>query len=84
MHSRIMLTLLVISLLLCLSVSAVQFRVCSRDGRIWVYREDDPQPWYVSGRLVPQLPRADRQRLAGGMTVDGEAALRRLLEDYTS
>lgn len=84
MHPRIVLTALAMGLLLCLPVSAAQYWVGSRGGRIVVYRVDDPQPCYVSGQIVPRLPRADRQRLARGLTVEGEAALRRLLEDYTA
>ena len=84
MHPRIVLTALALALLLYLPVSAAQYWVGSRGGRIVAYRVNDPQPCYVSGQIVPHLPRADRQRLARGLTVEGEAALRRLLEDYTA
>ncbi len=72
---------LALALLLCLPPGP--FRIVSRADRIVVYRAEDPEPWYVSGRVVPLLPGADRARLARGFTVPDEAAVRQVLEDYT-
>ncbi len=53
-------------------------------GRLTVFRGSEKEPYMITDTYTSALPRADRLRLARGIEVESEAALRRTLEDYCS
>ena len=53
-------------------------------GKIGVFRGNSSTPGRTLDVDPASLPKADRQALSGGITVTGNNALRRALEDYES
>ena len=68
-----------------LTVSAIIENTSMRDynGRIavFVYGEDEPQE--VFDVFTSSLPRDEAERVYKGITVEGEEALQKLIEDFT-
>ena len=60
------------------------FVMGERRGRIAVWREGETEPFMTTDTLVYSLPKADRSKLAKGIVITGESALRKILEDYCS
>ena len=54
------------------------------DKRIAVFERGRSEPVYVSGVLVRDLPKADRELLSDGIRADSKKELDRLIEDYCS
>lgn len=54
------------------------------DGRIALWKDDDPQPVKVFPYYASMLPEADQRALKKGIYLDDDADLRQLLEDYLS
>lgn len=61
-----------------------RFFLTEERGRLAVYRSGEAEPYLVTDTVVNSLPRADRAAIRQGVEVQGEAELRRLLEDYCS
>ena len=57
-----------------------------KEGRIAVYRECEnvTQPMLITETLVDSLPEEDQIKLKEGISVRGDTALRKALEDYCS
>lgn len=53
-------------------------------GRIALWKDDDPKPVKVFPYYASMLPKADQQALERGIYLDDDADLRSLLEDYLS
>ncbi len=53
-----------------------------RNGRIALWKEEDPLPLYVFPISADALPTADRAALERGIHVADPTALAKLLEDY--
>lgn len=53
-------------------------------GRVVVYRAGESEPFMTTDTFTYSLPKADKQKLEQGIIIEGEAALRRTLEDYCS
>ena len=56
----------------------------SEGGRLVVYRLGEKKPFMTTDTFTYMLPKADKQKLEQGILIEGEAALRRTLEDYCS
>jgi hypothetical protein len=54
------------------------------DGRIALWKGDDPEPVKVFPYFASMLPEADQRALQNGIHLDEDADLRKLLEDYLS
>ena len=53
-------------------------------GRVVVYRAGESEPFMTTDTFVYSLPKSDKQKLEQGIIIEGEAALRKTLEDYCS
>ncbi len=51
------------------------------DERVFVYGEDEPQE--VFDVFTSSLPRGEAERVYKGITVEGDEALQKLIEDFT-
>lgn len=81
--------LALVSVLLLLSTGALaasdSYVLLEIDGLVGVFLESDTDnPKYVTDIVVLSLPSGDREMLSGGIRVDGEEALREILEDLGS
>jgi len=54
------------------------------EGVVAIFREGGDVPEVLTGILTDTLPEYDREQLAGGIWVDSEEELLRLLEDFGS
>ena len=54
------------------------------EGRVALWKDDDPKPIKVFPYYASMLPKADQQALEKGIHLDDDADLRSLLEDYLS
>jgi hypothetical protein len=54
------------------------------EGRIALWRGDDPEPVRVFPYSVATLPKEEQQRLQDGIRIESMAELQRLLEAYLS
>lgn len=54
------------------------------DGKLAVYLEGESAPQKIYDTFISALPEYDRALLSTGITVVGEEALARRIEDYTS
>lgn len=52
-------------------------------GRIAVFKYGEDKPDEVFDIFTSSLPESEVKRLQNGITVEGEKALQRLIEDYT-
>ena len=64
--------------------SEIQYTIRAYEGKIGVFREDSDSPNQTLDIPLSTLPQADRDALSAGITVTGNTALRRILEDYES
>lgn len=55
-----------------------------RDGRVALWKDDDPEPVIVSPYPVSMLPKKARDALADGIRVESEEELRALIDRYLS
>lgn len=69
-------------ILYCMAV--LSFLLGIQDGKVALWKTGHSQPLYVSRVSAASLPETDQTRLAQGILVEDEAALRQLLEDYLS
>lgn len=81
--------LALVSVLLLLSTGALaasdSYVLLEIDGLVGVFLESDTDnPKYVTDIVVLSLPSGDREMLSEGIRVDGEEALREILEDLGS
>ncbi|MBR1481760.1 MAG: hypothetical protein IJ598_02195 [Ruminococcus sp.] len=61
-----------------------RFVLGAERGRLVVYRQGESEPFITTETFTYTLPKPDRLRLEQGIEINGEAALRRTLEDYCS
>ena len=61
-----------------------RFVMCTDKGRVVVYRAGESEPFMTTETFVYSLPKPDKQKLEQGIIIEGEAALRKTLEDYCS
>ncbi len=62
----------------------VSFLLGIHDGRIALWKDDDPEPVRVFPYYANALPPSDRAALEKGILIEGESNLNRLLEDFLS
>ena len=60
------------------------YRVGEWEGQLAVFLEGQTRPDQVYDVYISTLPEEEQERLAAGIRVADDAALQRLLEDYTS
>lgn len=60
------------------------FMLGVHDGRVALWKEDDPQPIRIFPYRVTSLPPADQRALEKGIVIEAKEQLHRLLEDYLS
>lgn len=65
-------------------ILAFGFLLGIHQGRIALWKDDDPQPVKVFPYYASMLPKADQQALEKGIYLDDDTDLRKLLEDYLS
>lgn len=63
--------------------SAEKYTLRDYGGRIAVFKYGDDEPDEVFDIFTSSLPEGEIERLQKGITVEGEKALQRLIEDYT-
>lgn len=63
---------------------AQEYLLLEHEGRIGVFSAGRTALYEIVDVRVSTLPARDREMLAAGITVVGEAALRAILEDYSS
>lgn len=63
--------------------SAEKYTLRDYGGRIAVFRYGEDEPDEVFDIFTSSLPDGEIERLQTGITVEGEEALQRLIEDYT-
>jgi len=54
------------------------------EGRIALWKDNDPEPYKVFPYYASMLPRKDRETLKKGIYLENEEQLRKLVEDYLS
>ena len=54
------------------------------EGRIALWKDNDPKPYKVFPYSAGLLPRKDRETLRKGIYLENEEQLRKLVEDYLS
>lgn len=54
------------------------------DGRIALWKGDDPEPMRIFPYSAATLPKEEQQRLRDGIRIESMAELQRLLEAYLS
>ena len=54
------------------------------EGRIALWKDNDPEPYKVFPYYASMLPRKDRNALKKGIYLENEDQLRQLVEDYLS
>ena len=64
--------------------SSKRFVMGTDKGRVVVYRAGESEPFMTTDTFVYSLPKSDKQKLEQGIIIEGEAALRKTLEDYCS
>ncbi len=64
--------------------SSKRFVMAEDKGRVVVYRPGESEPFMTTDTFTYTLPKSDRQKLERGIIIEGEAALRKTLEDYCS
>lgn len=60
------------------------FLVGIHDGYVAIWKDEDPQPVYVSPISADALPEQDRQALEKGIHLPNAEALTKAIEDYCS
>lgn len=63
--------------------TAEKYTLRDYGGRIAVFSSDKDEPDEVFDIFTSSLPESEIERLQKGITVEGEKALQRLIEDYT-
>lgn len=61
-----------------------EYLLMEHEGKIGVFSAEKTALYEIVDVRVSTLPARDREMLAAGITVVGEAALRAILEDYSS
>ena len=61
-----------------------RFVMSADKGRVVVYRAGESEPFMTTDTFIYSLPKSDKQKLEQGIIIEGEAALRKTLEDYCS
>ena len=54
------------------------------EGRIALWKDNDPKPYKVFPYYAAMLPKEDRNTLKKGIYLENEEQLRKLVEDYLS
>jgi hypothetical protein len=54
------------------------------EGRIALWKDNDPEPYKVFPYYASMLPRKDRNALKKGIYLENEDQLRQLVEEYLS
>lgn len=65
-------------------VSGISYIIKDYFGKVAVFEGEQSAPFRVLDTYTSTLPTYDRQLLKEGITVTGEDALRKLIEDFTS
>ena len=60
------------------------FLIGNYNGRLAVWKEDDPEPYRIYPCPVYLLPRAERQMLQKGIRIDSMEDLSNFLENFLS
>lgn len=60
------------------------FVIKSENNRIVVYKKGENTPYITTDTLTSSLPKADITALEKGIQIEGEAKLKKSLEDYCS
>ena len=71
-----------LSLLYC--ILCLGFILGIHEGRIALWKDNDPEPYKVFPYYASLLPREDRNALKKGIYLENEDQLRKLVEDYLS
>jgi len=66
------------------SILALGFLLGIHQGRVALWKDNDPKPIKVFPYYASMLPKADQQALEKGIHLDDDVDLRKLLEDYLS
>ncbi len=66
------------------SASMREYLLVEHEGKIGIYNSERTVLYEILDVYVKTLPRRDREMLAEGIVVCGEAALRAITEDYSS
>ncbi|MBQ7415573.1 MAG: hypothetical protein IJW14_00870 [Oscillospiraceae bacterium] len=69
--------------LLCLALTAV-YLLGIHEGKVALWRGDDPEPLKVFPYSASSLPEDARKQLEAGVTANSLKELRQLVEDYLS
>ena len=67
---------------ICTMVLLAGFLLGIRDGRLALWRDDDPHPVQIYDIRADSLPPADRLQLRRGIRIESREALWLLLENY--
>ena len=67
---------------ICTMVLLAGFLLGIRDGRLALWRDDDPHPVQIYDIRAESLPPADRLQLRRGIRIESREALWLLLENY--
>jgi len=60
------------------------FLIGLHNGRIAIWKNEDPQPSYILPYRAELLPPADRENLQKGIRIENEDDLMHLIEDFCS
>lgn len=72
-----------LSTLLCTALLAV-YLLGVHDGKVALWKGDDPEPYRVFPYNVSQLPEDAQKQLEAGIPADSLKELRRIVENYLS
>lgn len=66
------------------SILCFGFLLGIHEGKIALWKDNDPEPYKVFPYYASLLPKADRNALKKGIYLENEDQLRKLVEDYLS
>ncbi len=65
-------------------ITALGFLIGIHQGRVALWKDEDPEPIKVFPFRAELLPKADQRALEQGIRVESEEELARLLQDFLS